>query len=64
MSLCTVGGIEEVPSTTDGCVYVPVQLLGCGTGVSLVTPSIVIKAMSFWNRRVKVKVPIIYSDQG
>jgi hypothetical protein len=40
------------------------QLLGGGTGGSWVTPPVVRKGMSFWNRRVKVKVPIIYSDQG
>jgi hypothetical protein len=41
------GGIEEVPSTTDGCIYVPVQLLGGEIGVSWVTPSVVRKGMSF-----------------
>jgi len=40
------------------------QLLGGGTGVYWVTPSVVRKGMSFWNRRAKVKVPTIYSDQG
>ena len=46
--LCALfGGIEEVLSTTDGCVCVPVQLLGGGTGVSWVTPPLVIKGMSF-----------------
>jgi hypothetical protein len=58
------GGIEEVPSTIDDCVYVPVQLLGGGTRVSWVAPSVVRKGMSFWNRRAKVKVLIIYSEQG
>jgi hypothetical protein len=33
-SCAPFGGIEEVPSTTDDCVYVPVQLLGGGIGVS------------------------------
>ena len=44
VSACALfGGIEEVLSTIDGCVCVPVQLLGGGTGVSWVTPSVVRK---------------------
>jgi hypothetical protein len=44
VSACaSFGGIEEVPSTTDGCVCVPVQLLGGGIRVSCVTPSVVRK---------------------
>jgi hypothetical protein len=65
VSACaSFGGIEEVPSTTDSCVCVPVQLLGGGIRVSCVTPSVVRKGMRFWNMRAKVKVPTIYNGQG
>ena len=48
VSACaSFGGIKEVPSTTDGCVCVLVQLLGGGTRVSWVTPPVVTKGMSF-----------------